>query len=83
MQRGKAWRRSQRARIRQRVRGYFICGRNLPPERLGHYARTPTPCSGPCCGNPRRHFGKVTMQERRAANVGDDEQASCGASVKA
>lgn len=23
-------------------------------------------CSGPCCGNPRRHFGTVTMQERRA-----------------
>jgi hypothetical protein len=22
-------------------------------------------CSGPCCGNPRRWFGELTMQERR------------------
>lgn len=24
-------------------------------------------CSGPCCGNPRRWFGELTMQERRSA----------------
>lgn len=23
-------------------------------------------CSGMCCGNPRRWFGELTMQERRA-----------------
>jgi hypothetical protein len=22
-------------------------------------------CSGPCCGNPRRHFGEPTIQEKR------------------
>jgi hypothetical protein len=22
-------------------------------------------CSGPCCGNPRKWFGEVTVQERR------------------
>lgn len=24
------------------------------------------PCSCPMCGNPRRHFGRPTVQERRA-----------------
>ena len=23
-------------------------------------------CSGPCCGNPRRHYGQRTLQERKA-----------------
>lgn len=27
---------------------------------------TPTPCSCWMCGNPRRHFGEKTIQERRA-----------------
>jgi hypothetical protein len=26
-----------------------------------------TSCSGVCCGNPRRHFGDITIQERRFA----------------
>ena len=24
------------------------------------------PCSCTCCGNPRRHFGELTIQERKA-----------------
>ena len=27
---------------------------------------TRVPCSCPMCGNPRRHFGERTIQERRA-----------------
>ncbi len=27
---------------------------------------TPVLCSGPCCGNPRRHFGELTIQEKKA-----------------
>lgn len=27
---------------------------------------TPTPCSCFMCGNPRRHFGEITLQERKA-----------------
>ena len=27
---------------------------------------TRVPCSGPCCGNPRKWFGEKTCQERRA-----------------
>ncbi len=27
--------------------------------------QTRVPCSGPCCGNPRRWWGEKTRQERR------------------
>jgi len=33
---------------------------------IGKMAAAPHPCSGMCCGNPRRHYkgkGKLTMQE--------------------
>ena len=33
---------------------------------LARRAVTHTPCSCPMCGNPRRHFGQPTIQERRA-----------------
>ncbi len=32
---------------------------------LGIYRKTRHFCSGPCCGNPRKHFGEKTIQERR------------------
>ena len=35
-----------------------------PLEQAMRFTRVP--CSGPCCGNPRRHFGERTPQERRA-----------------
>lgn len=31
--------------------------------------RTGSPCSGPCCGNPRRHFRAVTLQEQKATEA--------------
>lgn len=30
---------------------------------LGILGTTRVACSGACCGNPRRHFGKLTRQE--------------------
>jgi hypothetical protein len=30
-------------------------------------------CSCTMCGNPRRHFGEPTLQERRAPGVDDEE----------
>lgn len=32
---------------------------------FARFADSPTLCSGPCCGNPRRWFGEKTIQERR------------------
>lgn len=33
---------------------------------IGRLRKTTKLCSGPCCGNPRKHFGEKTLQERRA-----------------
>jgi len=71
--RTRGWRRAQRARVQRKRRGYWGRGRVSPfalpvtPDFLGRVAKTPRPCSAWCCGNPRRHFGTPTMQERRAA----------------
>jgi len=40
-------------------------GRKLSKKELGEVVNTPTPCSCPMCGNPRRHFGIKTIQELR------------------
>jgi hypothetical protein len=39
---------------------------------FARFADTPTPCSGNCCGNPRRHFGEVTVQEQKAPKVREE-----------
>lgn len=64
---GRALRRAQRARLKQRRKRYLIwCNRFARPEaRLGSYIDTPTPCSCWMCGNPRRYFHERTIQERR------------------
>jgi hypothetical protein len=50
----------------------FECECFHPDGRtFSRFADHPKRCSGPCCGNPRRHFGAVTRQERRAGQVGD------------
>ena len=39
----------------------------LDNRHIGKIASTHgKPCSCPMCGNPRRHFHEVTMQEKRA-----------------
>ena len=38
--------------------------RDLSRE-IGVMRKTRVRCSGYCCGNPRRHWGKVTRQEMR------------------
>lgn len=40
-------------------------------EVFAYFADTPTRCSSYCCGNPRKHFGIVTNQEKRAPQVKD------------
>lgn len=35
-------------------------------SHLGLYRKTKVPCSCDCCGNPRKHFGEKTIQERKA-----------------
>jgi hypothetical protein len=37
-----------------------------PAQAASRYAETRTPCSCWMCGNPRRHFGERSRQERAA-----------------
>lgn len=32
----------------------------------GFYSKTRVPCSGFCCGNPRKHFNEKTIQELKS-----------------
>ena len=62
--RSRSWRRFQRERIKsKRLKSH---GR-WSPEFSPTWIDTPKPCSCPTCGNPRRHFGEVTRQERLAS----------------
>jgi len=38
----------------------------LSLENCKRLVATPTPCSCPMCGNPRKYFGYVTIQEKRS-----------------
>ena len=40
-------------------------------QTFSRFADHPKLCSGPCCGNPRKHFGDVTYQEKRAPSIKD------------
>ena len=51
----------------------------LTGRELGIVTRTPKICSCTICGNPRRHFGDVTLQERKAACRSlEDGSPECG-----
>lgn len=70
--RNRNWRRTQRASAiaRARIRARLF---NIDSEKWVHRsAVTPHPCSGSCCGNPRKWNGDVTMEERRAPVVGEE-----------
>lgn len=64
--RGIAYRRHQRQKKIARVRKYLDKWFPQGPsnKRVSQAATTPHPCSCYCCGNPRKHFDEVTIQER-------------------
>lgn len=75
--RDRSWRRAQRERAIARTRrwmkdhGWFTDPFTRWSEADGEVAvrknaATPHPCSSYCCGNPRKWFGELTWQERRA-----------------
>ena len=51
-----------------RVYGRFHADNPSVCEKLANHLHH---CSSYCCGNPRRWFGEVTMQERRVAQPAD------------
>jgi hypothetical protein len=68
MTRSLAYRRHHRERIKaKRIRQFRKYGKELveDPKSLGKLIRTPKPCSCAMCGNPRKHFGEKTLQEKK------------------
>jgi len=68
--RTRAYRRDRLERKKRRVLDYYggwmkQADAAYRARYVGKNAGTPHPCSCPMCGNPRRHFGERTVQERR------------------
>lgn len=59
-------RRGHRERLK-RARRWHWGGEDLSkhPQRWARAIETPTPCSCPMCGNPRKWFGEASVPERR------------------
>jgi hypothetical protein len=76
MARTRAFRRHQyevrKARVRRLFRRWDWLDNEPTPFQIGFAANTPHPCSCYGCGNPRKWFNELSIQERRAA-LGDDE----------
>ena len=78
MKRGSPYKRAIRRHHRQRLLNKWIrriyieikqtkIGRETESieQRARYLVQTPCPCSCAMCGNPRKHFGERTIQERR------------------
>ena len=60
----RAMRRHHYQRLKKKRNKYY--GGVSDKREIGLFANTPKICSDICCGNPRRHFGEITIQERKA-----------------
>jgi hypothetical protein len=49
--------------------GERITGREWKEKTYVSYRKTTKRCSRACCGNPRKFFGELTMQEKRSAEI--------------
>jgi len=67
---GRARRRMNLARMKAKARRIY------PHDKKARSANHLATCSCYACGNPRRHFGELTMQERRARDRADQEMDS-------
>ena len=65
MERNRAYRRRQVTRWKERVADYYHGTHQGDPRRIGQMSSTRAPCSCWMCGNPRRYFDDITLQERR------------------
>ena len=58
-------RRHHAERLRAKRRAYLSMPKTSTARTIGMLLHTSTLCSCWMCGNPRKHFGKATIQERR------------------
>ena len=61
----RALRRQHEVRMKHQVADYYGGYARGEPRHLGKLAHARQPCSCAMCGNPRRWFGELTLQERR------------------
>ena len=61
----RALRRHHENRMKRRVEKHYSEHAPRSARATGKRAQTRQPCSCWMCGNPRRHFGERTLQERR------------------
>ena len=63
-----------RARAAQIMKTWGSPNHPYPVEEfIGYMADNMTVCSNYCCGNPRRHFKELTVQERKQeAGISDE-----------
>lgn len=66
-------RRHHRDRLKHKRAGHFGGNAGSSARTLGKVASTAAPCSCVICGNPRKFFGELTMQERRLSARASDE----------
>ena len=59
--------RHHRSRLKRNRKYHFE--RDLSDKHLSMAINTPRPCSCVMCGNPRRYFGKKTLNELRNVDV--------------
>ncbi|HDR9103702.1 hypothetical protein [Paraburkholderia sp. A3RO-2L] len=69
----RALRRHHIARLKRARRFYFRDDLSTHPVALGKIVTTATPCSCALCGNPRKLFLELTVQERRLFQYLGDE----------
>ncbi len=77
MTKSRAQRRHDAARLKHNRKNYWYNGKSygreglsrMSEKQLGQVVQHPQVCSCPMCGNPRKHFGERTIQERRAMQL--------------
>lgn len=60
----RAIRRYHYKRLKYNRKKYWFAGKS--EKYLGMCVTTPSPCSCYMCGNPRKYFKSLTMQEKKA-----------------
>lgn len=68
-----AVRRQRTERIKKRVQNLYGGWAKDNPRVIGLLTNTRVLCSCNGCGNPRKHFGELSRQERRALDAAYDE----------
>ena len=72
----RALRRHHEQRIKRRVRGYYNGKAADDPRHIGKIAHARRLCSCSLCGNPRRYYRELTVQERRRDSAARAEDAA-------